>query len=168
MCPSVSACLCIRCRTWYVLFCTQAASLLQVLPPVVRKYRSLLPLKHWRAVCMQTMHVLQATVNQLTEYQGAGPKSSLDRRGVENVSEGGPAPRRQMAWEELGPAMLSMQQFMLCSIHSCLHERTEDPMVRHFQAIADECCVAIKAGIHAGCRHLCNLQSICSFLHDIS
>lgn len=112
-----------------------------ILKPLLRKYRALLPLELWRAVCIQAMHSTQAIVESMqaapqpstpTEQSVSGAKhaSSTDSEASDGVMHGEHAPSLvEMRWEDLNAAALVTAQLLQRALFDVLQESPS--AVRH-------------------------------------
>lgn len=94
---------------------------------MLRKYRTALPQKQWKTLCMSAMHALQATVDEL---KGLVQQERALAPVATSACKEAPVDRhRPMEWDALGPAMLAMQQHILCTMHDTVIEKAPVPVV---------------------------------------
>eukprot|EP00892_Ulva_mutabilis_P000990 jgi/Ulvmu1/10892/UM007_0069.1 len=111
-----------------------------LLPPLLRRYRRSLPHAVWRRVCMQAMHIVQGTLDDMSAKAGSrggdregrevdgGESCESDGADASGAGEDGGAGRtvqvqeREMCWTELDVAMKVAMEVMLHYITAAMHE----------------------------------------------
>lgn len=95
---------------------------LQVVAPLIRRYKQTLPDKQCRHLCMKVMHALYKTTKGL---ESEGGNQSNDHHTVDDDASN-PC---TLTWSNLGAAMLAMKRHMICVMHETLNEDTSSPQV---------------------------------------
>lgn len=90
----------------------------RALRPLLTQYRARLPLCHWRAACIQCMHITQAVVEGMSARLSASKPSEADSGSADNMHSGA-----QCGHWGTGAAEPSTQQASITATekHRCLH-----------------------------------------------